>query len=148
MLFAFSNTFCSVAKSYLTLCNPHGMQHTRLPCPSLLSPGVCSNSCPLSWWYYLIISSSAAPFIFCLQSLPALGFFFPMNQLVTTGSQSTEASPSASVLPVSIQGWFPLGLTGFDLLLSKVIGTGWSTVTVIVTIVHKITLSLYFFFNT
>ena len=107
----------------------------QAPLSSTVS-GVCSDSCPLRWCYP-IISSSAAPFIFCLQSFPALGFF-PMNQLITTGGQSIGASPSASVLPVSIQGWFPLGLIGFDLLLSKAIGTSWSTVTVILIIVHKL----------
>ena len=61
---------------------PHGLQHARLPCSSP-SPGVCSNSCPLSWWYYLIISSSAAPFSFCLQSFPASGSF-PWKQLKDT----------------------------------------------------------------
>ena len=55
----------------------HGLQHTRLPCPSP-SPGVCSNSCPLSQWYYLTISLSAAPFSFWLQSFPATGSF-PMS---------------------------------------------------------------------
>ena len=62
--------YCSVTKSCLTL-RPHRLQHSRLPCPSL-SPGVCSNSCPLNWWCYLTISPSAAPFSFCLQSFPEL----------------------------------------------------------------------------
>ena len=86
---------------------PHGLQHTRLPCPSL-SPGVCSDSCPLSWWYYLTVSSSATPFSFCLQSFPASGSF-PISQLSSSRGQSIRTS--ASVLPRSIQGWFPLGLT-------------------------------------
>ena len=94
----------------------HRLQHSRLPCP-LLSPGVCSNSCPLSWWCYLIFSSSAAPF-FCLQSFPASGSF-PMSQLFLSGGQSTGASASASVLPMNIQSWFPSGLTGLIFLLSK-----------------------------
>ena len=110
MLFAFSNTFCSVAKSYLTLCNPHGMQHTRLPCSSLLSPGVCANSCPLSWWCYLI-SFSAAPFSSCLLSFPASGSF-PMTWLLASSGQSIGVSASASVLSMNIQSWFSLGLTG------------------------------------
>ena len=85
---------------------------------STLSPGVCSNSCPLSWWCYLSISSSATPFSFCLQSFPASGSF-PMSQLFTSGSLSTGASTSASVLPINIQGWFPLELTALISLLSK-----------------------------
>ena len=80
---------CSVAKSYLTL-RPHGLQHTKFPCPSL-SPRVCSNSCPLSWWWYKAVSSSAAFFSFCLQSFPALRSF-PMSQLFTSDSQSTGGS--------------------------------------------------------
>ena len=87
------------------------LQHTRLPCPSL-SPRVCSNSCPLSRWCYPTISPSAAPFSFCFQSFPASGSF-PMNWLFTSGGQSVGASVSASVLPMNIQGWFPLGLTGW-----------------------------------
>ena len=94
---------------------PHGLQHTRLLCPPL-SPKVCSKSCPLSPWCYLTISSSAAPFSFCLQSLPASGSF-PMNQLFTSAGQSIGAL--ASVLPMNIQGWFPLGLDGLISLLSK-----------------------------
>ena len=87
---------------------PHGLQHTRLPCPSL-SPGVCSNSCLLSQWCCLTISFSAALFSFCLQSFPASGSF-PVSQLSASGGQSIR--DSASVLPMNIQGWFPLGLTG------------------------------------
>ena len=95
---------------------PHELQHTRLPCPSL-SPGVCSNSCPLSWWYYLIISSSAALFS-CPQSFPESGSF-PMSWLFASGGQNIGASAPVSVLPVNIQGWFPLGLTGLISLQSK-----------------------------
>ena len=89
----------------------HGLQHTRLPCPSL-SPGICSNSCPLSWWCYLTISSSAIPFSFCLQFFLASGYF-PMSHLFASCGQSIRASASASVLPMNIQSWFPLELTGF-----------------------------------
>ena len=92
----------------------HGLRHTRLLCPPQ-SPGVCSNSCPWKWWLYLTISSSVTPFSFCLQSYPALGSF-PMSHLFTSGGQSIGASDSASVLPMNIQYWFSLGLTGFDLL--------------------------------
>ena len=87
---------------------PHGMQHVRLLCPPL-SPGVCSNSCPLSQWYYLTISSSVTHFFSCHQSFPASGSY-PMSWLVSSGSQSIGASASASVLPMNIQNWFPLGL--------------------------------------
>ena len=73
---------------------------------SSLSPGVCSNSLQLSWWCYLTISISATLF-FCLQSFPSSGSF-PMSWLFTSGGQSTGASASASILPMSIQGWFPL----------------------------------------
>ena len=84
----------------------------RLPCPPL-SFGVCSSSCPLSWQCYLTISSSAAVLSFCLQSFPASGSF----PVFTSGGQSIGSS--ASVLPMNIQGWFPLGLTDLVSLLSK-----------------------------
>ena len=106
----------SVGKSCPTLW-PHGLQHASLPCPSL-SPGVCSNSCPLSQWCYLIISSSAALFSFCLQFFLASASF-PMSQLFASGGQSIGTSASASVLPMNIQGWLPLGLTGSISLLSR-----------------------------
>ena len=91
----------------------HELQHTRLLCPPL-SSRVCSNSCPLSRRSYLSTSSAAAFFSFCLQSFPATGSF-PMSWLFTSGGQTIGASASATVLPVNIQGWFPLGLT--DLIL-------------------------------
>ena len=80
-----------------------------------LSPGVCSNSCLLSWWCHPVISSSVTPFSSCPQSLPVLGSF-PVIQLY---SHSTETSALASVFPMNILGWFPLGLTGLIFLLSK-----------------------------
>ena len=95
----------------------HGLQYAWLPCPSL-APGVCSNSCPLSQWYYLTISSSVAPFSSCPQSFPASGYF-PVSRLFTSGGQTIGASASASVLPMNIQGLFPLGLAGLISLLSK-----------------------------
>ena len=82
---------------------PHGLWHARPLCP-LLSPWVCSNSCPLSQWCYLTISSSAAPFSFCFQSFPASGSL-PMNQLFILGGQSMGVS--ISVLPMTLLGWFP-----------------------------------------
>ena len=94
---------------------PHGLQHAKLPCLSL-SPRVYWNSCPLSWWCYLTISFSAAFFSFCLQAFTMSGSF-PMSWLFTLGGQSIGAS--ASVLPVNVQDWFPLGWTGLISLWSK-----------------------------
>ena len=105
---------CSVMSDSL---QPHGLQHARLPCPSP-TPGVYSNSCPLSRWCHPIISSSVIPFSSCHQSFPASGSF-QMNQLFASGSQSIGASASASVLPMNIQDWFPLGWTVWISLLSK-----------------------------
>ena len=96
---------------------PHELQHARLFCPPL-SPGVYSNSCPLSQWCYLTISSFAVPFSFGLQFFQALGSF-PMSQLFTSGGQSIAASASASVLPMNIQDWFSFRIDSFYLLLSK-----------------------------
>ena len=96
---------------------PRGLQHSRFPCPSL-SPGVCSDSSPLSQGCYLTISSSAAPFFFCLQSFPTSGSF-PMSWFFTSTGQSIGASASASVLLMNIQGLFPLGLTDLISLQSK-----------------------------
>ena len=84
-------------------------QPTRPPCPSL-SLGVCSNSCPLSEWCHQTISSSVAAFSSCLQSFPASRSFL-MSQLFTSGSQGIGASASVSVLPMTIQSWFPIGST-------------------------------------
>ena len=98
---------------------PHGLQHPRPPCLSL-SPKVFSNSCPLSQWCHATTSSSATLFSFCLQSFLALGSF-PMSRLFISDGQSSgaSASASASVLPMSIQGWFPLRLTGLSSLQSN-----------------------------
>ena len=108
---------CSVMSNSLP---PHGLQHARLPCPSP-TPGACSNSCPSSWWCRLTTSSSVVPFSSCLQSLPASGSF-PMSQLFPSGGQSIGVSASASVLPMNIQDWFPLGLTSW-ISLTAVQGT-------------------------
>ena len=96
---------------------PHGLQHTRLPCPSL-STGVYSKSCPLSWWCHPNSSSSVALFSFCLQSLPA-SESVPKSQLFASGGQSIGASVSASVIAISIQCWFPSRLICLISLLSK-----------------------------
>ena len=96
---------------------PHGLQHARLPYP-WLTPGACSNSCPLSWWCHPTISSFVLPFSSCLQSFPASGSF-QMSQFLASGFQSIGVSASASVLSVNIQDWFPLGWTGWISLQSK-----------------------------
>ena len=92
---------CSVAQSCLTL-RPHVLQHTRPLCPPL-SPGACSNSCPLSQGCRATISSSVVPFSSCLQSFPA-SRSFPMSQLFASGGQSTRVSTSTSVISTNIQG--------------------------------------------
>ena len=91
---------------------PSGLHvHARLPCPSP-TPGACSNSCPSRQWCHPTISSSLGPFFSFLQSFPASGSF-PMSQFFAAGGQSIGVSASASVLPMTIQDWFPLGLTGW-----------------------------------
>ena len=90
---------CEVTKSCQTLW-PHGLQHTRLPCPSL-TPRACSNSHPLSQWCHPTISTSVIPFLSCPQSFPA-SRSFPMNRLFASGGQNIEASVSAPVLPMNI----------------------------------------------
>ena len=96
---------------------PYGLQHARPPCPSP-THGAYSNSCPSSWWSHPIISSSVIPFSSCLQSFPTLGSF-PMSQFFASGGQNIGVSASASVLPVNIQDWFPLGWIGSISLQSK-----------------------------
>jgi len=108
---------------------PHGLQYTRLPCPSP-TPGACSNSCPSSRWCRPTILSSIIPFPSCCQSFPASGFFF--QWVIASGGQSIGASASASVLSMNIQVWFPLGLTDLISLLSKGLSTVFSN-----TIVQK-----------
>ena len=91
-----------------------GLQHTRPPC-QLPTPEVYSNSSPLNWWCHPTISSSVIPFSSCLQSFPVLRSF-QMSQFFASGGQSIRVSASASVLPMNIQDWFPLGLTGLTSL--------------------------------
>ena len=102
---------CSVMSNSL---RPHGLQHARPPCPSP-TPRVYSNSCPSRWWYHPTILSSVVPFSSCPQSFPASGSF-SMSQFFTSG---IWVSVWASVLPVNIQDWFPLGWTGWISLQSK-----------------------------
>ena len=111
---------CSLLLSLSGMSNSlwlHGLQHARFPCPSPF-PRACSNSCPWSQWCHPTISSSAIPFSSCLQSFPALGSFL-MSSLFTSGGQNVGASASALVLPVNVQGQFPLGLSGLISLQSK-----------------------------
>ena len=115
---------CSVVPDYLQAL---GLQHTRLPCPSL-TPRAYSNSCPLHRWCHPTISSSVIPFSH-LQSFPASGSF-PMSWLFESGGHNIRASASASVLPMNIQNWFPLGLTGLISLLSKGLSRVFSNTTV------------------
>ena len=105
---------CSVMSDSLW---PHGLQHARTPCP-LSTPGVYLNSCPLSQWCHPIISSSVIPFSSHLQSFLASRSFL-MSWLFASGGQNIGVSASASVLPMNIWDWFPLGLTGWVSLRSK-----------------------------
>ena len=121
---------CSVAKSWPTLW-PHGLQHARL-------------LCPLSHWCYLTISFSATLFSFGLQSFPASGSF-PMSRLSTSGGQNIGTS--ASVLPIKVHGWFPLGLTSMISLLSKGLSrvfystTIWNIISLVLSLLYGLTLA-------
>ena len=107
---------------------PHGMQHSWLPCPSP-TPGAYSNSCPSNRWCHPTISSSVIPFSSRLQSCPVSGSF-PVSQFFTSGGQSIGASAAASVLPMNILEWFPVGLTGLISLQSKGLSRVFSNITV------------------
>ena len=124
--------FSSVAQVCPTLCNPMNrsmpglLVHHQLPeFPNSWVP----NSCPLSQWCHPAVSSSIIPFSSCLQSFPASGSF-PMSQVFASGGQSIGASASASVLPMNIQDWFPLGWTGWISLPSKGLSIVFSNTTV------------------
>ena len=107
---------------------PHGLQHARLPCPSP-TLGTGSNSCPSSWWCHPTLSSFVIPYSSCLQAFPASGSF-PRSQFFASGGQSIGVSASASVLPMTIQDWFPLGWTGWISLQSKGLSRVFSNTTV------------------
>ena len=107
---------------------PHRLQRARPPCPSPTA-GACSNSCAWSRWCHPTISSSVIPFSSCPQSFPASGSF-PMSQFFASSGQSIRASASASVLPMHIQDWFPLGWTGWISLQSKGLSRAFSNTTV------------------
>ena len=137
MLYVFSVQF---SHSVLSDClQPHGLQHARPPCP-LPTSRVYSNSCSLSWWCHPTISSSVVPFSSCLQSFPASGSFL-MSQFFTSGGQSTGVSASASVLPMNIQDWSPLGWTGWISLQSKGLSRAFSNTTLQK---HQFFSSMYF----
>ena len=118
--------FSSVAQSCLTLCNP--WQHARPPCPPP-TPRVYPNSGPLSQWCHPTVSSSTVPFPSCLQSFSTSGSF-PVSQFFTSGAQSIGDSASASVLPMNIQDWYPLGWTGWISLQPKGLSRVFSNTTV------------------
>ena len=116
---------CSVVSDSLW---PRGLQHTRLPCPSP-TPGAYSNSCASRWWCHPTILSSVVPFSSCLQSFPE-SKSFPRSQFFTSRGQSIGVSASASVLPMNIKHWFPLGWTGWISLQSKGLSRVFSNTTV------------------
>ena len=116
---------CSVVSDSL---RPHEPQHARPPCPSP-TPGVHPNSCPLSRWCHPTISASVIPFSSCPQSFPASGSFL-VSQFFASGCLSIGVSASASVLPMSIQDWFPLGWTDWISLQSKGLSRVFSNTTV------------------
>ena len=116
---------CSVVSNSL---RPHELQHARSPCPSP-TPGVHSNSRPLSWWCHPSISSSVVPFSSCPQSLPA-SESFPIGQLFASGGQSIGVSALTSFLPKKSQGWSPSECTGWISLQSKGLSRGFSNTTV------------------
>ena len=129
--YTYKHQFSSVQFSHSVMSDslrPHGLQHARPPCPSP-TPGVYSNSWPLSWWCHPTISFSVVPFSSRLQSFPASGSF-QMSQLFTSGGKSIGVSASASVLPMNIQDWFPLGWTGWISLQSKGLSEVFSNTTV------------------
>ena len=127
MFFQFSSVqfSCSVVSGSLWL---HGLQHARPPCPSP-TPGVHSNSRPLSRWCHPAISSSVIPYSSCLPSFPASRSFH-MSQLFASGGQSIGVSASAPVLTMNTQDWFPLGWTGVISLQSKGLSRVFSNTTV------------------
>ena len=116
---------CSVLSDSL---QPHGLQHARPHCQSP-TPRAYSNSCPLNRWCHPTVLTSVIPFSSCLQSFPASGSF-QMSQLSSSGGQNIGVSVSASVLPMNIQGWFPLGWTGWISLLSKGLSRVFSNTTI------------------
>ena len=107
---------------------PHGLQHTRPPCPSP-TPRAYSNSCPSSQWCHPTISSSVIPFS-CLQFFPSSGSFPMSSQFFSLGGQRIGVSTSTSVLSMNIQDWSPLGWTGWISFQSKGLSRVFSNTTV------------------
>ena len=126
--YQYSVQFSSVAQLCLTFCDPHGLQHSRPPCPTT-TPGVYPNSCPLSQWCHLTISTSAVPFSSYAQSFPESGSFH-MSQFFVSGDQNTGVSASTSVLPMNTQNWPSLGWTGWISLQAKELSSVFSKITV------------------
>ena len=125
------STISSVQFSHSDICDSlrtHRLQHARLPCP-LPTPEAYSNSCPSSQWYHPTTSSSVVSFSSHLQSFPASGSFL-MSQFFTLDGRSIGVLTSASVLPMNIQDWFPLGWTGWISLQSKGFSRVFSNTTV------------------
>ena len=121
---SYSVQFSSVQSlSRVWLFGPHRLQHARLPYPSP-TPRSWSNLCPSSQWCHPTISSSVVPFSSCLQSFPASGSF-PMSHFLSGGQNI-----GASVLPINIQDWFPLGLTVWISLQSKGLSRIFSNITI------------------
>ena len=131
---------CAVASVMSDSLWPHGLKHSRLPCPPS-SAKAYSNSCPLSGWCHPTISSCVVPFSSCLQSFPASGSFL-MSRLFTPGGQSIGTLVSASVHLMNIQDWFPLGLTGLISLQPKGFSRVFSSTTV--QIINASTFSLLY----
>ena len=127
-MYKLSTTYIVQLLSCVRLFVTHGLQHTRPPCPPP-TPKAWTDSCPLSQWCHTIISSSVVSFSSCLQSFPASGSF-PISHLFTAGSQSIDVSASASVLPMNIQGCFPLGWTSLMSLQSRGLSKVFSNSTV------------------
>ena len=137
--------FSSVTQSCPTLCNPIDCSTLGFPVHHQLL-GVYPNSCPSSWWCYPTISSFVVPFSSCLQSFPA-SESLPMSHFFTSGSQSIGVSVSASVLPMNIQDWFPLGWTALISLQSKGLSRVFSNTTVQKYQFFSAQLSLYLYSN-
>ena len=127
------NNFVAVQSLVYNSLLPHGLQHARLNCPSQSpSPWICSNSCLLCQQCHPTVSNPVVPVSSCPQSFQTSGFFFffPVSWLFASGGQSIRASTSASVLPMNIQCWIPLGLTGLISLLFKGLSRVFSSTTV------------------
>ena len=107
---------------------PHGLQHTKPPCPSP-TPRTYSNSCPSSQWCHPTISPSVIPFSSCLQSFPATGSF-PMSQFFASDGQNIGISASTSDIPMNSRDWSPLGWTSWISLQSRGLSRVFSNTTV------------------